>query len=377
MHSMIKRIAVLGCTGSIGSTALKIIRNNPDRFKAVFLANNKNEKQLLGLAKEFGVNNIFCRESKLSVINGKRIRFDENLLSYPETYENADIVINGIAGIGGLAPTVAAIEANKIVATANKESIVSAGNYINDLLDKTKAELRPLDSEHSTVWQCIDKAENVKRILLTASGGAFRDYTPEMLTKATATDALRHPNWVMGKKVTIDCATLVNKGMEIIEAKRIFRCNNVDAVLHRESIVHSLVEMKDGALICGVSEPDMILPIQYALTYPERIKTGIKELDLSEIGAITFKKIDEQRFPCFGLCKKVAEFGDYAGAVLAAADETAVELFLKNTVDFYGISACIENALQKFGLTGTINNINEVYRIQKDVREYTLKSIGE
>lgn len=376
MHE-IKRIAVLGCTGSIGTTAMNTIRNNPNRFKAVLLANNTNEQELVRLGKEFGVDNLFCRETKFCVIGGKEVSFDENLLSYPETYDGVDVVINGIAGLSGLAPTVAAINAKKIVATANKESIVCAGNYINELLDATNAELRPLDSEHSTVWQCIDRRENVKKIILTASGGAFRDYSAEMLKKATALNALKHPNWVMGKKVTVDCATLVNKGMEIIEAKRIFRTDKVDVVMHRESLVHSLVEMKDGALICGVSSPDMTLPIQYALTYPERVDTGIKELDLTKIGSLSFEKIDEERFPGFALCKKAADYGDFAGTVLAAADETAVELFLKNAVDFYGISSCIENALQKFGLTGTIDSIEEVYRIQKEVREYTLKSIGE
>ena len=371
-----KKIAVLGCTGSIGRTTLGVVRKNPDLFRVVFLANNRNKDGLLALAKEFGVQNYFCADG-LSVKNGAEIPFDESLTARAETYEDADIVVNGIVGLSGLLPTIAAIEAGKIVATANKESIVCAGNYVNSLLENSVAELRPLDSEHSTVWQCMGDKRNIRRIILTASGGAFRDLTKEQLANASAADALKHPNWISGKQVTIEWATLVNKGMEIIEAKRLFGTENVEAVLHRESVIHSLVEMKDGAMIAGLSNPDMEIPIQYALTYPERKAVKTPFLDLASLGGLSFGEIDEERFPCFTICKKVSDCGDYAGTVLNAANEVAVEKYLAGETGFYGIYRCIENALEKFGTAGTVSGAEEILRIDREVREYTLKSIKE
>lgn len=369
-------LAVLGCTGSIGKTTLGIVRKHPDLFRVVFLANNRDEKGLISLAKEFGVKNYFCAGG-LSVKNGKEAPFDPTLLSRAETYENVDAVINGIAGLSGLLPTLAAIDAGKIVATANKESIVCAGNYINARLASSNAELRPIDSEHSTVWQCMGDKNNVRKIILTASGGAFRDYAKEQLFEAKAGDALKHPNWIMGKKVTVDCATLVNKGMEIIEAKRLFGIEDVDAVMHRESIIHSLVEMKDGTMIAGLSTPNMEIPIQYALTYPERKEVKTPFLDLIQAKKLSFGQIDEERFPCFTICKDVSCYGDYAGTVLNAANEVAVEKYLSDEIGFYDIYRCIEKALEKFGKVGTVKNTEEIFRIDNEVREYTLRSIKE
>lgn len=369
------KLAILGSTGSIGKTAIKVVKNHPELFQVVFLANKENKNELLIQAKTLNVRSFFCGIG-ISVKNGVEEKFDEKLLSYPETYKEADIVLNGIGGLDGLKPTVAALYAKKIMATANKESIVCAGNYINKISDNLNGSLRPIDSEHSTIWQCLGEKHNVKRIILTASGGAFRDLSLDALKNAQAIDALKHPNWIMGKKITVDCATLMNKGLEIIEAKRLFGINDVEAVIHRESIIHSLVEMNDGTMIAGLSNPDMEIPIQYALTYPIRKETGVKRLDLLSLGKLTFSQIDEKRFPCFGICKKVSDYGDYAGTVLNSSNEIAVEKYLKNELDFYGISDCIENALQKFGLTGTIDSTEEVFRIHSDVKEYTLKSIG-
>lgn len=370
----IKRVALLGCTGSIGNNAIKVLRQHKDEFKLALIANASNITGLKKISDEFEVE-IAYAACGYFVKNGKRMPFDPNFLNYHETYESIDIVINGISGLAGLRPTAAVLNANKILATANKESLVCAGKLINKIIQKTQGIIRPVDSEHSTIWQCSgDLNSNIRSLVLTASGGAFRDYDKDMLEKATAKEALKHPNWKMGNKITIDCATLVNKGFEIIEAKNLFGITDVDAVIHRESIIHSLVEMKDGALIAGLSYPDMTIPIQYALTYPERKTTQVKRLSLADLGKLTFDKIDENRFPCFTLCKKASEYGDYAGTVLNAANDVVVEKFLKGEMGFYGIYDVIENALLKFGLEGTINSIEDVFGIDKEVREYILRS---
>ena len=370
----IKRVALLGCTGSIGNNTIKVLRQHKDEFKLALIANASNITGLKKISDEFDVE-IAYAACGYFVKNGKIMPFDPNFLNYPETYESIDIVINGISGLAGLRPTAAVLNANKILATANKESLVCAGKLINKIIQKTQGIIRPVDSEHSTIWQCSgDLNNNIRSLVLTASGGAFRDYDKDLLEKATAKEALKHPNWKMGNKITIDCATLVNKGFEIIEAKNLFGITDVEAVIHRESIIHSLVEMKDGALIAGLSYPDMTIPIQYALTYPERKTTQVKRLSLADLGKLTFDKIDENRFPCFTLCKKASEYGDYAGTVLNAANDVVVEKFLKGEVGFYGIYDVIENALLKFGLEGTINSIEDVFGIDKEVREYILRS---
>lgn len=370
----IKRVALLGCTGSIGNNAIKVLRQHKDEFKLALIANASDMTGLKKISDEFNVE-IAYSGCGYFVKNGKLMPFDPNFLNYPETYESIDIVINGISGLAGLRPTAAVLNANKILATANKESLVCAGKLINKIIQKTQGIIRPVDSEHSTIWQCSGNLNsNIRSLVLTASGGAFRDYDKDTLEKATAKEALKHPNWKMGNKITIDCATLVNKGFEIIEAKNLFGTTDVEAVIHRESIIHSLVEMKDGALIAGLSYPDMTIPIQYALTYPERKTTRVKRLSLADLGKLTFDKIDENRFPCFTLCKKASEYGDYAGTVLNAANDVVVEKFLKGETGFYGIYDVIENALLKFGLEGTINSIEDVFGIDKEVREYILRS---
>ena len=370
----IKKIALLGCTGSIGTTALNVLRRYKNEYKLEIIANNKDIEGLKKIEKEFKPKIVFCNTGYLSIDRTEQ-PFIKEFLSNPETYKDVDIVINGIVGLAGLAPTLAVIEAGKILATANKESLVCAGNLINDKLNKLKSEIRPVDSEHSTIWQCIgNNKSNIKSLILTASGGAFRNLNKSELMNAKAIDALKHPNWVMGKKVTIDCATLVNKGMELIEAKHLFGIKDIQTIQHNESIIHSLVQMKDGTLIAGLSNPNMEIPIQYALTYPKRKETAVKYLDLCEWGSLTFKKLDENRFPCLQICKKVSEYGDYAGTILNAADEIAVDMYLKDKIGFYGISDIIDAALQKFGFNGKINAIKDIFSIDKEVKEYIIRS---
>lgn len=376
-----KTIAVLGCSGSIGTTTLNIIRKNIDKYKVSLLVNNTNLAKLKKLISEFKPDYAVCVGAKYFYNKGVEQEFEGNILSEHCIYQSCDIVVNGIVGLDGLLPSLTALDCGKILATANKESFVCAGNLVIDKKNKLSGNIYPLDSEHSTVWQLLSGREKeLKRIVLTASGGAFRDLSHSQLCEAKADKALLHPNWVMGKKVTVDCATLMNKGMEIIEAKHLFGTKNISVVQHRESIVHSLIELHDNTMLAGLSQPDMTLPIQYALTYPNRECAQTKSLDLRGIACLHFAEIAADKFPCFVIAKEVAKYGDYAGTVMNGANEILVEKYLHDEVGFYGIAEGIEKALYKFGYNGQISTADDVYCIDKSVKEYTLsiiKDLGE
>ena len=265
-------------------------------------------------------------------------------------HPDVDLVVVATVGSAGLGPTLAAIRAGKAVALANKEVLVMAGHIITAEARRSGAELRPIDSEHSAIWQCLwgEDRESVERIVITASGGPFRDTPREELAKVTAQEALRHPNWQMGQKITVDSATLLNKGLECIEARWLFDVplERVDVILHRESIVHSLVEFRDGSLKAQLGVPDMRLPIQCALTYPERLPgTQIPRLDLKLVGTLTFTKADTKQYPCLGLALEAGRQGGTHPAVLAAADEIAVQHFLAGHIRFTDIAHSIQDAL--------------------------------
>lgn len=373
---MKKRIAILGATGSIGTTTLNIIRQRPQDFEVALLANNDNLTKLKELINEFKPQVAVCSNRNFFYKKGKEYTSDNDILSDAEIFDDCDIVINGIAGIAGLKPTIAAIKAQKTLATANKESFVAAGSIINRIKNQNNCELIPLDSEHSTVWQCIgNNIQNVKSIILTASGGAFRDWDYDKLKDAKASDALKHPNWIMGKKITVDCATLMNKGFEIIEAKHLFGIKNIKVVQHNQSIIHSMVEFKDNFVIAGLSYPDMTLPVQLALYYPNRIESNVKSMDFTIIKELSFGDIDEQRFPCISIAKRAFEMGDIAGAVINSANEVAVKAYLDNQIGFYDIPALITNALDKFASNGDFEEIEQVLCMDTKVSEYTFKRI--
>lgn len=370
---MKKRIAILGATGSIGSTALEIIRRNRDLFEVAILANNVGS--LDALISEFQPQFALSAAKRQLFCNGKAEVY-RDILSDSATYGDVDIVINGIAGIAGLSPSLATLSAGVTLATANKESFVAAGSLLNKYKKHYKANIIPLDSEHSTAWQCIGGAyENVKSIILTASGGAFRDLSYNALRKAKAADALKHPNWKMGKKVTIDCATLMNKGMELIEAKHLFGISDISAVQHRESIVHALVVMKDNSVIAGLSNPDMTLPIQLALTYPLRQESSVPALDFETLGSLNFSAIDENRFPCFAIAKAVSKMNDSAGCVMNSANEVAVKAYSEDQIGFYDIPVIIEDALNRFTENLDFDSFKDVGSMDKAVGEYTFKRI--
>lgn len=354
---MTKTIALLGATGSIGRQTLEVVRELGISVAA--LTANKQIDLLERQARQFMPRLAVLYDETAALELQRRLRGtgievmagEEGLLcaaSLPE----ADTVVTAVMGSVGLKPTLAAIERGKRIALANKETLVCAGELVMDAAEQYGAEIVPVDSEHSAVFQCLqgcrDRRE-VKRLLLTCSGGPFYGRSFDELERVTAADALRHPNWHMGAKITIDSATLMNKGLEIIEAMRLYRLpvERVQAVIHRQSIVHSLVEFRDGALLAQLGTPDMKLPIRYALTYPYRAESADTPLDLLQCGALTFAQPDEAAFPCLRLARQAAQTGGTACAILNGANEAAVGLFLEGKLGFNDISRCVERALER------------------------------
>lgn len=352
---MTKRIgiAVIGSTGSIGRQTLDVVRSLPDRFNVVALAAGKNVTLLESQAREFRASLVYASREE-EYLRGRiasgalpsRWAAMEAMAAHPAV----DIVIVATVGAAGLSATMAAVRAGKTVAIANKEVLVMAGHVITSEARRYRAELRPIDSEHSAVWQCLwgEDPDCVERIILTASGGPFRDLSTAELARVTAEEALRHPNWQMGHKITVDSATLLNKGLECIEAQWLFETplDKIEVVMHRESIVHSLVEFRDGSVKAQLGVPDMRLPIQCALTYPDRLPgLGLPRLDLKMVGALNFSSVDLKQFPCLGLALEAGRRGGTYPAVLAAADEVAVRHFLAGHIRFLDISYAIADTL--------------------------------
>jgi 1-deoxy-D-xylulose-5-phosphate reductoisomerase len=353
---MASRILLLGSTGSIGTSTLNCIRRLRDRFSVAGLSAGKNSDKLAGQIVEFNPPAVYLREQA----DKERIaqRFPHlAVYSGPEGLERMaaeldyDLLLNALVGAIGLRPTAAALERNKKVALANKESLVIGGDYLNNLLGRGRGSLVPVDSEHSAILQCLSDVKDpaVESIILTASGGPFRELAATQFARVTPGQALSHPTWTMGKKITIDAATLMNKGFEVIEAHHLFHLpyERLRVWIHPQSIIHSLVEFHDGAIMAQLGLPDMELPIQYALTYPERFPLNGKRLSLPEIGRLDFFEPDYERFPCLRLCIGAGKQGGTAPAVANAANEVAVEAFLAGRVPFTAIAAMVAFALDK------------------------------
>lgn len=348
-----RRIAVLGSTGSIGRQALDVIRQLPERFEVVALAAGRNADLLADQVAEFRPRYVAAeaessRLAEAIVAAGARSLPVEEMAVAPEV----DIPLIGTAGAAGLMPTLTALRAGRPVAIANKEVLVMAGHLVRRAMAAGGGDLRPVDSEHSAIWQCLwgEEGNVIRRILLTASGGAFRAYDRQQLATVTAEQALNHPTWKMGAKITVDSATLMNKGMETIEAMWLFDVpmEKVEVVLHRESIVHSLVEFSDGSVKAQLGVPDMRLPIQLALAYPERMPLPpMPLLDLAAIGTLHFGRPDMERFPCLRLAIEAGRLGGTYPAAMAAADEVAVERFLAGEIGFLDIPRVIEDVMEK------------------------------
>jgi len=345
---MIKKLAVLGSTGSIGQQTLQVVRAFPHRFHIVGLAARKNTDLLAKQITEFKPRFVYCSDEKAHRANAEYEFLSlEDIACHPQV----DIVVVATSGKSGLYPTLAAVKAGKNVALANKESLVMAGEIITSAAKKNEARILPIDSEHSAIWQCLNgESQEAIRLILTASGGPFYHYSLAQLDRVTVEQALRHPSWRMGRKVTIDSATLMNKGLEVIEAHWLFNMpyDHIKILIHPQSIVHSMVEFTDGSIKAQLSYPDMRLPIQYALSYPERLDNPeLPRLDWSNIKKLTFDQPDLDTFPCLRLAMEAGKRGGTYPAVLCAADEVAVELFLSQRIKFTSIANLVEQVLEQ------------------------------
>jgi 1-deoxy-D-xylulose-5-phosphate reductoisomerase len=351
----VKAITLLGSTGSIGTQTLDIVAQYPDRFRIVGLAAGRNVEMLAAQIRSFRPSiAAICEENKLSELQAAIADLDyQPILLAGEAgivevarYGDAQTVVTGIVGCAGLLPTIAAIEAGKDIALANKETLIAGGPVVLPLVEKHGVKLLPADSEHSAIFQCLQGVpkDGLRKILLTASGGAFRDLPVEKLAQVKVADALKHPNWSMGRKITIDSATLMNKGLEVIEAHFLFgvEYDRIEIVIHPQSIIHSLIELQDTSVLAQLGWPDMRLPLLYALSWPERIYTDWERLDLVKAGNLTFKAPDREKYPCMQLADAAGRAGGSMPAVLNAANEQAVALFLDEKIEFLDIPRCIE-----------------------------------
>lgn len=381
-----KKIVILGSTGSIGTQALDIVRANPNEYKVVALAAGSNANLLEKQAREFGVNAVALFDEKSA--SGLKISLADTEISVLSGNEGVctvatqkcDIVINAIVGIAGLKPTLSAIDAGTTVALANKETLVTGGEIVKRKLAEKNVKLLPVDSEHSAIFQSLQGTPkgSLKKILLTASGGPFFEKTSAELENVTVKEALNHPNWSMGAKITIDSATLMNKGLEVIEAVHLFDVlpRQIEVLVHRQSILHSAVELSDGAVIAQLGTPDMKLPIQYALTYPERGEC-FESLDLFKTGALTFQKPDTKTFKALPLCIDAITKGGLYPTAVNGANEESVKLFLEGKIKFLQIAELNEIAFQKCVNKPdfTVEDIFETDKLARQVVRETAKTL--
>ncbi|AHM65652.1 1-deoxy-D-xylulose-5-phosphate reductoisomerase [Paenibacillus polymyxa] len=352
-----KRITVLGSTGSIGTQTLDVVCMHPDQFTVEALAGGSNIKLLAEQARLYHPKKVSVGTQQLAdeirplLPSGIELHWGNEGLVELAANTEADMVVTAVMGSVGLHSTLAAIEAGKQIGLANKETLVTAGHLVTARARAKGVPLLPIDSEHSAIFQCLngERMKDVAHITLTASGGSFRDLTREQLREVTVEDALKHPNWSMGAKITIDSATMVNKGLEVIEAHWLFGLSyeQIHVLLHPESIIHSYVEFQDTSIVAQLGNPDMRVPIQYALTYPERMKSPAKPLSLAEVGKLHFKEMDFNRFPCLRLAFECGKMGGTAPTAFNAANEIAVARFLRGEISFLHIEAIIEQVLEQ------------------------------
>jgi 1-deoxy-D-xylulose-5-phosphate reductoisomerase len=353
-----KHIAILGSTGSIGTQALEVIKAHPDKFKVEVLSAHSNADLLAEQAIAFDVNTVVIQdETKYRILKDLLINTDvkvfcgEQALADVVTYESINIVLTALVGYAGLKPTISAIKAKKTIALANKETLVVAGDLITKLAEEHNVHILPVDSEHSAIFQCLagEWANPIEKIVLTASGGPFRGKTIEELKTVSRAQALKHPNWVMGAKITIDSASLMNKGLEVIEAKWLFNldASQIDVIVHPQSIIHSIVQFTDGSMKAQMGLPDMKLPIQYALGYPQRIPSDFPRFNFMDYPSLTFEQADTKTFRNLSFAFEALEKGGNMACILNAANEIAVDAFLKDKIGFLQMSDLIEKCMQK------------------------------
>ncbi|HEY4551177.1 MAG TPA: 1-deoxy-D-xylulose-5-phosphate reductoisomerase [Bacillus sp. (in: firmicutes)] len=374
-----KYISLLGATGSIGKQTVDIIMENKEKFTLVAMSVGKNiqfaRKIMVELSPEL-VSTKEKHDAEMLRTEFPHITFTygDNGITEVAVYDKANVVVNGVMGSVGLQPTLNAIEAKKTIAIANKETLVTAGHLVMEAAKRQGVAILPVDSEHSAIFQALqgENEKNIERIILTASGGSFRNRTREELGNVTVEEALNHPNWSMGAKITIDSASMMNKGLEVIEAHWLFDLpyEKIDVLLHQESIIHSMVEFHDSSIIAQLGSPDMRVPIQYALTYPDRLPLpSAKRLNLAEIGTLHFKNMDLDRFRCLKLAYEAGKAGGSYPTVLNAANEAAVEAFLTGRITFLQIEDYVENALNQHQMI-VKPSLPEIEEIDRKTRNY-------
>ena len=372
-----RKIAILGSTGSIGTQALDLCRRHPDRYKVTALTARGSREKLFEQVREFrpevaGLTEGFDPAEIPEDLKFCRFISGKEALHTAAAETDAEMVLVSIVGIAGLQGVMDALEAGKQVLLANKEALVTGGHLVTEQARKAGKPLLPVDSEHSAIFQCLQAANGNKaeKILLTASGGPFRTWEKDRIKKATKAEALKHPNWNMGAKITVDSASMFNKGLEIMEARWLFDMteDEIEVVVHPQSIVHSAVVFKDGAMLAQLGEPDMRVPIGYAMAYPERIETGVPAPDLFKLGSLTFEKPDEKKFPALRLARECLRAGGAACTVFNGANEEAVAAFLREEIPFGGIAVRVERALEKLsGLPADC--IDDIWEADRRARE--------
>ena len=382
-----KGVSILGATGSIGEQTLDVLRKSGEDFKLMGVTANSSIDKMEKIIEEFNPKYVAMMDEDSAIkikefclLNGYKAKVYSKMdgLIKVATLDEIDIVVTSVVGMIGLEPTIKAIEAKKDIALANKETLVVAGEIVMKKAAEEGVKILPVDSEHGAIFQALqgNDIKDLKKIILTASGGPFRGKDRAYLKNTTLEEALNHPNWSMGSKITIDSATLMNKGLEVIEAHWLFNCDydNIQVLVHPQSIIHSMVEYKDGSIIAQIGAPDMRLPIQYALNYPERKEQVANGIDFYEIAKLTFEKPDIDTFKCLSLAFKAGKMGGIMPTVLNAANEVAVSLFLNKKIKFLSIADIIEDAMNKFEKEmSTELTIENVIDIDKRVREYVLK----
>ncbi len=382
---MKKRVVVLGSTGSIGVNTLKVLENLQGEFELVGLITNSNSSLLTEQIEQFKPKfacliNESKRES-FSPNSSAKIYFGRESAIQLCGSEDYDILVSSLVGFAGLEPTIEAIKSGKHIALANKETLIVAGHLINDLVKKYNVTLKPIDSEHSAIFQCLvgEPADSVEKVILTASGGPFLTREAETFSSISVYDALKHPNWVMGRKITIDSATLMNKGLEVIEAKWLFNLNSdqIDVIVHPQSIIHSMVQFSDGSIKAQLGVPDMKIPIQYALTHPNRSYAPFERLNFATLKALTFFPPDLHRFPCLRIAFEAMAKGGSTACVMNAANEVAVDLFLNEKIGFMNIPQLIEEVIHEipFNPYPDLSEILELDRLSRIQSEKIFKKI--
>jgi 1-deoxy-D-xylulose-5-phosphate reductoisomerase len=375
----LKYISLLGATGSIGTQTLDIIKEHSAEFKLVAMSVGKNIELTRKIVKDFQPELVSVQEKSISdtlkaEFPGTRFTYGEQGLIEVAVYKSADVLVNAVLGSVGLNPTLQAIEEGKTIAIANKETLVTAGHLVIDAAKRNNVPLLPVDSEHSAIFQALqgERKKNIERLIITASGGSFRDRTRDQLENVTVKEALNHPNWSMGAKITIDSATMMNKGLEVIEAHWLFNLpyEKIDVLLHKESIIHSMVEFHDSSIIAQLGSPDMRVPIQFALTFPDRLPlASAKRLNLAEVGMLHFKEMDFERFRCLKFAYEAGRIGGTMPTVLNAANEIASAAFLQGKIRFLQIEDLVEKALEKHQ---TIENpsLALIQEVDKETRQF-------